>query len=107
MLRIEGIETSAPSSSSELRISGEASRQHSSSASGSGNGPRERERSGEGDDYAPMLDEFEKRMATLRKVVKAGEDRRKKIASEEAGEENVPVQEAVTEDPSAPALNPV
>ncbi|KAI0182823.1 hypothetical protein EV127DRAFT_305636, partial [Xylaria flabelliformis] len=78
MLRIEGVETSAPGSSSELRISDEASRQRPGSASGSGSGQRERERPGEGDDYANTLDEFEKRMATLRKVVSASEDRRKK-----------------------------
>ncbi|KAI3324849.1 hypothetical protein HD806DRAFT_57056 [Xylariaceae sp. AK1471] len=102
MLRIEGIETSAPSSSSELRISGEAGRQRSGSASGSGSGQRERERSGEVDDYATMMNEFEKRMGTLRKVVNASEDRRKKISSQEAGEENVPAQEVVTEDTNSP-----
>ncbi|KAI8623741.1 hypothetical protein F5Y19DRAFT_348609 [Xylariaceae sp. FL1651] len=96
MLRIEGIETSAPSSASELRISGEASRQGSGSASGSGSG--QRERSGEGEDYANMLDEFEKRMATLRKVVDASEDRRERIASQ-AGGGTVAAQEAITKQP--------
>ncbi|KAI0466148.1 hypothetical protein F4859DRAFT_333450 [Xylaria cf. heliscus] len=104
MLRIEGIETGASSSSSELRISDEASRQRPGSASGSGSGQRERERerAGEGDDYANTLDEFEKRMAALRKVVNAGEDRRKKLASQTTEHENAPVQDTVTENtPSA------
>ncbi|KAI2638533.1 hypothetical protein GGS21DRAFT_445102 [Xylaria nigripes] len=85
MLRIEGIETSPVASSSELRRSDEANRTRPGSAAGGGSGggggsgQRERE---EGDDYAYMLDEFEKRMAALRKVVNAGEDRRKKIAAQ-------------------------
>ncbi|KAK5630568.1 hypothetical protein RRF57_006283 [Xylaria bambusicola] len=45
MLRIEGIEMSAPSSPSELRISGETSRQRPGSAGGSGSGHRDRDRS--------------------------------------------------------------
>ncbi|KAI1748372.1 hypothetical protein F4782DRAFT_360658 [Xylaria castorea] len=98
MLRIEGVETSAPSSSSELRISDEASRQRPGSGSGSGSGQRERERAGEGDDYANTLDEFEKRMATLRKVVSASEDRRKKLASQTTDNENVLAQDTVAED---------
>ncbi|TGJ84530.1 hypothetical protein E0Z10_g4233 [Xylaria hypoxylon] len=100
MLRIEGVETSAPSSSSELRISNETSHQRSGSASGSGSGSgqRERERAGEADDYASMLGEFEKRMITLRNVVNASEDRRKKIAPQTVGEGELAAQDKVTED---------
>ncbi|KAI1202830.1 hypothetical protein F5X97DRAFT_190621 [Nemania serpens] len=98
MLRIEGVETSAPNSLSELRISDEANRQRPGSASGSGSGQRERERPGEGDDYTSTLDEFEKRMVTLRKVVNASEDRRKKIASQMTDIEDMTAQGAVAED---------
>ncbi|KAH8161349.1 hypothetical protein CIB48_g6904 [Xylaria polymorpha] len=98
MLRIEGVETGTPSSSTELRISDEASRQRPGSASGSGSGQRERERGGEGDDYVNTLDEFEKRMVTLRKVVNASEDRRKQLASQTADNENVPAQDTVAGD---------
>ncbi|KAI1737717.1 hypothetical protein F4680DRAFT_204343 [Xylaria scruposa] len=101
MLRIEGVETSAPGSSSELRISDDASRQRPGSASGSGSGQRERERPGEGDDYANTLDDFEKRMATLRKVVNASEDRRKKIASQTTDHKTLPTQDTVIEDTTA------
>jgi hypothetical protein len=103
MLRIEGVETSTPNSSSELRISDETSRQRPSSGSGSGSGHRERERSGEGDDYVSTLDEFEKRMITLRKVVNASEDRRKKIAPQTTGEEHVAMPDAVAEDTTSAA----
>ncbi|KAI0534700.1 hypothetical protein GGR58DRAFT_46063 [Xylaria digitata] len=99
MLRIEGVETSPPGSSSELRLSNETNQQRSGSASGSGSGSgqRERERAGDTDDYASMLDEFDKRMATLRNVVNASENRRKKVAAQTEGEE-VAAQAAVTED---------
>ncbi|KAI1433883.1 hypothetical protein GGR50DRAFT_454696 [Xylaria sp. CBS 124048] len=117
MLRIEGIETGPLSSSAELRRSDETSRQRPvSSASG-------RERPGttttiattttttaEGDDYAGMLDEFEKRMATLRKVVNASEDRRKKTAFEIPGaaeDRSVPIpQQIAPEDNTAAAPPP-
>ncbi|KAI0876925.1 hypothetical protein GGS24DRAFT_187780 [Hypoxylon argillaceum] len=103
MLRIEGIETSTPDSSSELRISDETSRQRPGSASGSGSGHRERERTGEGDDYVSTLEEFEKRMTTLRKVVSASEDRRKKIASQMAAEEHVAAPDAAADDTTSTA----
>ncbi|KAJ8115714.1 hypothetical protein ONZ43_g4604 [Nemania bipapillata] len=97
MLRIEGIETSAPNPSSELRITDEGNRYRPGSASGSGSGHRERERSGEGDDYVSTLEEFEKRMTTLRKVVNASEDRRKKMAPQMTGGEHVAAPDAVAE----------
>ncbi|KAI1422593.1 hypothetical protein F5Y12DRAFT_606586 [Xylaria sp. FL1777] len=100
MLRIEGIEMSVPGSPSEMRISDETSHQRSGSASGSSSRHRERERSREADDYPSMLDEFDKRMATLRNVVNASEDRRKKITPRTAGEEDVVAQEPVAKDPS-------
>ncbi|KAI1348609.1 hypothetical protein F5Y01DRAFT_211227 [Xylaria sp. FL0043] len=100
MLRIEGIEMNASGSPSELRMSDETSHQRSGSASGSGSRHRERERSGEPDDYSIMLDEFEKRMTTLRSVVNAGEERRKKIALQTASEEDVEAQDTVNKDPT-------
>ncbi|KAI1173558.1 hypothetical protein F4777DRAFT_589747 [Nemania sp. FL0916] len=98
MLRIEGVETSAPGSSSELRISDDAGRQRSGSASGSGSGHPERDRLGEKEDYTGTLEEFEKRMATLRKVVNAGEDRRKKIAAEMKGKEEIEPPSAIPDE---------
>lgn len=98
MLRIEGVETSAPSSLSEMRISNESGRQRPDSAGGSGSG--QQERAGEGDDYTATLDEFEKRMATLRKVVSADEDRRKKIALETMGGEDMATRDTGAENPA-------
>ncbi|KAI1326156.1 hypothetical protein F5Y16DRAFT_238646 [Xylariaceae sp. FL0255] len=87
MLRIEGIDmTAAASASSELRVS-DHHRRHpptgsgSASGSGSGSGVGSGHHQEGGEDYASMLDEFGKRMNTLRKVVKASEDRRKKVAA--------------------------
>ncbi|KAI0975428.1 hypothetical protein F4678DRAFT_325362 [Xylaria arbuscula] len=107
MLRIEGIEMNTAGSQSELRISDEAGHQRSGSASGSGQ--RERERSREADNYSGMVEEFEKRMTTLRSVVNASEDRRKKIAAQTegeqqtAGEEEVVAQDTVPKDLSPSA----
>ncbi|KAI1500131.1 hypothetical protein F5X99DRAFT_252726 [Biscogniauxia marginata] len=87
MLRIEGIESGALGSEGDLRISGEASRQISGSASGSGSGSGQRDRErGEGEDYINIFDEFERRMSTLRRVVDASEDRRRKIATDPGAE---------------------
>jgi hypothetical protein len=80
MLRIEGIESGSTGSEGELRISGEASRQGSASNSGSGSAQKERERT-DGEDYGSMVDEFERRMALLRKLVDDGEERRRKVAA--------------------------
>ncbi|KAI0160565.1 hypothetical protein GGR57DRAFT_499246 [Xylariaceae sp. FL1272] len=90
MLRIEGLETTNPESSSELRISGERTGQGSGSGSGSRSGSAHKENDKE--EYAGMLDEFDKRMATLRKVVNASEDRRKKVAAKAGVTEEVPEQ---------------
>ncbi|KAI1209756.1 uncharacterized protein F4807DRAFT_89049 [Annulohypoxylon truncatum] len=78
MLRIDGIETSALGS--EGGTSGEASRQGSGIASGGGSGHHDRER-GETEDYTNIVDKFERRMTTLRKIVEAGEERRRIIAA--------------------------
>ncbi|KAI1823215.1 hypothetical protein F4861DRAFT_511233 [Xylaria intraflava] len=95
MLRIEGIETSPPTSSSELRRSDETSRQQRPVSAG---GQRERDRAApEGDEYVAVLDEFEKRMATLRKVVSTSEDRRKKTAPLPAGAEDAGPREVAPE----------
>lgn len=80
MLRVDGVETGSVGSERELRLSDEKSGQRSGSGSGSasGSGQRDRER-GDGEDYGQLVDEFEKKMAVLRKVVNAGEERRRKI----------------------------
>ncbi|KAI0108905.1 hypothetical protein GGR51DRAFT_113504 [Nemania sp. FL0031] len=100
MLRIEGVETGASSSSSELRVSDEANRQRSGSSSGSGSG--QRERPSEGDDYTSTLEEFEKRMIILRKVVNAGEDKRKKNDAQTIDKEDMAAQGLVAEDTTSP-----
>lgn len=83
MLRIEGVEGDGLTSEVELRISGErsGSRQGSGSGSRSGSGQRDRGDRGDGsEDYGSLVEEFDKRMTMLRKVVVAGEERRRKIA---------------------------
>lgn len=77
MLRIEGIEGGSLTSSSELRLSDERSGPGSGSGSGSGSG----QRAVEAEDYNSLVEDFDKRMAMLRKVVDAGEERQRKIAA--------------------------
>ncbi|KAI0881440.1 uncharacterized protein GGS22DRAFT_58092 [Annulohypoxylon maeteangense] len=89
MLRIDGIETSALGS--EGGTSGDASRQGSGIASGGGSGHHDREK-GETEDYTNIVDKFERRMTTLRKIVEAGEERRRIIAAAYTTE---PMQEAI------------
>lgn len=75
MLRIEGVDSNAIGSEGE--ISGTASRQGSGSGSGGGSGQHDRER-GDPEDYTNLVEKFERRMITLRKIVEAGEERRRK-----------------------------
>ncbi|KAI1454541.1 hypothetical protein F4805DRAFT_308996 [Annulohypoxylon moriforme] len=89
MLQIDGIETSALGS--EGGTSGDASRQGSGIASGGGSGHHDRER-GETEDYTNIVDKFERRMTTLRKIVEAGEERRRII---DAANPTEPVQEGI------------
>ena len=81
MLRIEGVECgggggSGGGSGIDSQSSGEAA----SSSS------RDRERGPDAgaDEYPALVEEFERRMVTLRKVVGASEDRRQKIGAETA-----------------------
>ncbi|KAK7748324.1 hypothetical protein SLS62_008692 [Diatrype stigma] len=83
MLRIEGVECSSSlGSESESRLqqpSGEPGRLTASGGLGSGSASREREKGSETtEDYSAIVDEFEKRMVTLRKVVSANEERLQK-----------------------------
>jgi hypothetical protein len=80
MLRIEGVESGAMASERELRLSEERS-----GGSGSGNSGASGHRDAE--DYTSLVDEFEKKMSLLRKLVDAGEDRRRKIAVDPAAAE--------------------
>lgn len=79
MLRIDGVESNALSSGGST--SGEASGQGlgSGSGGGGGSGQHDRER-GDIEDYTNLVDRFERRMTTLRKIVDAGEERRRRIA---------------------------
>ncbi|CAJ2500180.1 Uu.00g030330.m01.CDS01 [Anthostomella pinea] len=108
MLRIEGVESGALGSSStltELRVSSEANTNTSASGSGSRSGQRDR---ADSEDYSGIVGEFERRMATLRKVVNASEDRRRMIRSTHPDEEQpeptaVQVQEPASEEKAAAA----
>ncbi|KAI0011967.1 hypothetical protein F4779DRAFT_145684 [Xylariaceae sp. FL0662B] len=99
MLRIEGVEAGGPGGSEGellLRASGEASTSKqgtpSGSRSGSGSGNGHGQKAAEAEDYAGLVDEFERRMGTLRKVVEAGEERRRKIAVDADADARTPMQ---------------
>ncbi|XXH03029.1 hypothetical protein Hte_009419 [Hypoxylon texense] len=74
MLRIEGVDSNAIGSEGET--SGAASRQGSGSGSGGGSGQHDPE------DYTNLVERFERRMVTLRKIVEAGEERRRMTAAD-------------------------
>ncbi|KAI1384032.1 uncharacterized protein F4822DRAFT_58948 [Hypoxylon trugodes] len=93
MLEINGIESNALGSEGEF--SGESSRRGTSIASGGGSGQSDRVR-GENEDYANIVDKFEKCMVTLRRIVDAGEERRRQIA-EDAYTATEPIQGAIEE----------
>jgi hypothetical protein len=76
MLRVEGIEGGSLASERELRLSGEKSGHGSGSGSGSGSV----QKGAEIEDYNVLVDEFDKRMTMLRKVVDASEKRRRKVS---------------------------
>ncbi|RYP63299.1 hypothetical protein DL771_009331 [Monosporascus sp. 5C6A] len=80
MLRIEGLEGGGLGSESDSRHS-----QGSGNGGGSGIAQKDREK-GNAEDYCALVDEFEKRMVTLRKVVSASEERRRKVDGEPGGE---------------------
>lgn len=107
MLRIEGVEgSSGMGSESDSRHSGEAGRhlQGSGSASGgSGTGSKERGKAPEADDYAALVDEFDKRMVTLRKVVSANEERLQKVGIEPGDAEATESQQGL--EGGAPTTN--
>ncbi|KAI0839072.1 hypothetical protein F5Y06DRAFT_27059 [Hypoxylon sp. FL0890] len=92
MLRIDGVESSALGS--EAETSGEPSRQGSGIASSGGSGQHNRDR-GEIEDYTNIVDKFERRMTTLRKLVDAGEERRRIIAAGAYVHTTDPMQEAI------------
>ncbi|KAI1759976.1 hypothetical protein GGR53DRAFT_108832 [Hypoxylon sp. FL1150] len=76
MLRIEGVDSNALGS--EDGASGAGSQQGSGSGSGGGSSQHDRER-GEPRDYSNLVEKFERRMTTLRKIVDAGEERQRKM----------------------------
>ncbi|KAK8075097.1 hypothetical protein PG997_009760 [Apiospora hydei] len=79
MLRIDGIEAApiAAGTESELRLS---NRSGQGSGSGSSIGSSQREKDSES--YSTLVDEFERRMVTLRKMVDSSEERRQKLEAE-------------------------
>lgn len=94
MLRIEGVgieggalpgggstrggKGAAAQEAVDLQLSGSGGKQASSST---GSGQQQQQ-----DDYGVLIDEFEKRMGVLRKVVDAGEERQRKVAAQEAAD---------------------
>lgn len=95
MLRIEGIEAGSAGSEGELRLS---DRSAPGSGATSSSSIMQRDK-GEGEDYAQLVDEFEKRMSMLRKVVEASEERRRNVALNDTAQ-SVSIQ--VTEEPADP-----
>ena len=87
MLRIDGIEAASAGTESELRLS---SRSGQGSGSGSSLGSSQRDRDNES--YPSLVDEFERRMATLRKMVDSSEERRQKVEAEATAEPVLAIQ---------------
>ncbi|KAK8104145.1 uncharacterized protein PG998_011178 [Apiospora kogelbergensis] len=81
MLRIDGIEAASAGTESELRLS---NRSGQGSGSGSSLGSSQRDRDNES--YSTLVDEFERRMVMLRKMVDSSEERRQKVEAEAAAE---------------------
>ncbi|KAK8061414.1 hypothetical protein PG994_007780 [Apiospora phragmitis] len=77
MLRIDGIEAASAGTESELRLS---NRSGQGSGSGSSIGSSQREK--ETESYSTLVDEFERRMVMLRKMVDWSEERRQKVEAE-------------------------
>lgn len=77
MLRIDGIEAASAGTESELRLS---NRSGQGSGSGSSIGSSQREKDNE--NYSTIVDEFERRMVMLRKMVDSSEQRRQKVDAE-------------------------
>ncbi|KAI1375445.1 hypothetical protein F4677DRAFT_137963 [Hypoxylon crocopeplum] len=90
MLWIDG--TEGDFLGAEVGLSPEASRH----GSGSGSSHNDRNR-GEPEDYTNLVDKFERQMVTLRKIVDAGEERRRKIAVD-AYAPVEPTEEVIGED---------
>ncbi|KAK8851731.1 hypothetical protein PGQ11_014210 [Apiospora arundinis] len=84
MLRIDGIEAASAGTEAELRLS---SRSGQGSGSGSSLGSSQRDKDTES--YSGLVDEFERRMVMLRKMVDSSEERRHKVEAE-ATAESVP-----------------
>jgi hypothetical protein len=95
MLRIEGIGTDLGIASAPPTTEGELQGSGGSGGSGAGSGSRSRTRAQE--DYASLIDEFERRMDILGRVVDAAEERRRRVVDErEAGEEEQAVSHGDT-----------
>lgn len=77
MLRVDGLEAASVGTESELRLS---NRSGQGSGSGSSIGSSQREKDSE--NYSTLVDEFERRMVMLRKMVDSSEERRQKVDAE-------------------------
>lgn len=96
MLRIEGvgISSTAPAGKSPSPLpAGEGGELQGSGGSGAGSG-RQQASGVEQEDYGALIEEFEKRMGVLKKVVDAGDERRRKVEGDAAAAEAIRQGEA-------------
>jgi len=92
MLRVEGVESSALGSEVDMALSEDQSRQGSGSRSGISSGAANSRAdvppgADNAEDYGVLIEDFQKRMLMLRKVVEAGEERRDQDSVAEPGPE--------------------
>ncbi|KXJ91279.1 hypothetical protein Micbo1qcDRAFT_64126 [Microdochium bolleyi] len=105
MLRVEGVESSTMGSEVDLALSYEQSRQGSGSRSGIGSGVTSSRAdvppgNDNAEDYGVLIEDFQKRLTMLRKVVDAGEERRSSRAptlTHESPEQHLVLQGQVEE----------
>lgn len=109
MLRVEGVESSALGSEVDMALSEDQSRQGSGSRSGISSGAANSRTdvppgADNTEDYGVLIEDFQKRMLMLRKVVEAGEERRNQAVVNEPGPEISASSALQGEDPAARPL---
>ena len=99
MLRIEGTDSDAVGFEGDLGLSGDGSKPGSGSTSGAGSSHKDRTRI-DGEDYGPIISDFEKRMALLRRVARASEERRELVGAGPESEREEPGQSSHSPNPA-------
>ncbi|KAK0714263.1 hypothetical protein B0T21DRAFT_66746 [Apiosordaria backusii] len=100
VLKVEGVSLeppaalTTPSAPGKTQQAPEATDMHSSGASGEGQQrrPQSKQKQSSSDEYAVLLQDFEKRMAVLRKVTEAGAERERVIREHEHGDVATEIQ---------------